>query len=348
MKAWEWKRLPNSDLHDQPHRFDQGGTLQGAIEAWNGLAGDIVKNRLYSAANGGHADYSGNEVYELDLASEAPSWKLLREPTPMSLVRKSPDDGHFPYYLDGRPASTHTYYYIQFISLRQSIFKFGAGSLWGNGNASDTHIDSFSIPLNDWLPEGAWPKSGTGGGPDRPVCKDFSTENIYIALSGKYQKFDPVLGTVETVATPLTHNDEVLGNGCLVDHKRGKVLYFWDYRESRRSGPYGFVLDLTTKKVESITFTGPAAGQMGVPGSYGYYDPAFDSYIVKNHLVDQVLRVDPVTYAVTAIPTTGGGGIKTPPRGGGPYTRFQIFPLLKGYAYYPHEAGAGVWFLATE
>src|SRR5690606_36906719 len=112
------------------------GAVSARIDAWNGLAADTRTSRLFSAANGGHADYSGNEVYEIDLSVDAPKWRMLRAPTPEEfIVISNQTKGiYHDYYLDGRPSSTHTYYALNFISTRNAIFKFGAGSLWGSGN----------------------------------------------------------------------------------------------------------------------------------------------------------------------------------------------------------------------
>src|SRR5690606_10492391 len=109
--------------------------------------------------NGGHADYAGNEVYEIDLSVDAPAWKILRQPTPMKFVVPSnASKGVFnDYYLDGRPSSTHTYYALNYLATRKAIFKFGAGSVWGTGNEKNWKTDAFSLVNNDWQPAGSWP-----------------------------------------------------------------------------------------------------------------------------------------------------------------------------------------------
>src|SRR5690606_17303874 len=128
--AGHWTRIEGTDLGDVIPKRRVQGALKARIDAWNGLAADRGRSRLYSAANGGHADYAGNEVYELDLETDRPRWKLLRGPSRKEDVLASDYNrkAYHDYYRDGRPASTHTYYALQFLASRNAIFKFGAGS----------------------------------------------------------------------------------------------------------------------------------------------------------------------------------------------------------------------------
>src|SRR5690606_3388344 len=67
MGRWQWKQIPGTDLSSVAPNPRVPGALSARIDAWNGLAADTRGSLLYSAANGGHADYAGNEVYEIDL-----------------------------------------------------------------------------------------------------------------------------------------------------------------------------------------------------------------------------------------------------------------------------------------
>ena len=50
--------------------------------AWNGMAFDAGQKKLYLLANGGHADYLGNGVYEFDLSRG--KWTRLKDPCRLS------------------------------------------------------------------------------------------------------------------------------------------------------------------------------------------------------------------------------------------------------------------------
>ncbi len=83
---------------------DAGGRLGRRITAWSGAALDTNADRLL-VWGGGHADYSGNEVYAFDLRTLR--WTRLTEPSAVDRSR-----GH---YADGNPRSRHTYDYIEFV-----------------------------------------------------------------------------------------------------------------------------------------------------------------------------------------------------------------------------------------
>ena len=50
------------------------------INAWNGGIADTLRNRLI-IWGGGHQNYSGNEVFSLNLAANPPAFSLLTEPS---------------------------------------------------------------------------------------------------------------------------------------------------------------------------------------------------------------------------------------------------------------------------
>jgi hypothetical protein len=348
MKAWEWKKIEGSDISLVTPTVRVPGSLNSRIDAWTGLATDTVTNKMYSAANGGHADYSGNEVYEIDLTSENPTWRLLREPTPESqIIAGNGSLGIFNnYYKDGRPSSTHTYYALQFISSRQSVFKFGAGSTWGTGNEGNLKTDSFSLSTNDWVPAGTWPDITTvpTSAIGVSICKNPLTEEVYLN-NDRIRKFNPSNGIYSALAPPSEGrgSDDDYDGGCAVDTKRNKILFF---KNNYRPVDGALIYDIATDKITGVSLSGPALRNVrDSRAGYGYYDPAMDAYIFKDHRGSSVYRIDPITYTTNQIATTGGETM--PDAFNGVYTRFAQLPNLKGYAMYPKH-GSGIWFLATQ
>jgi len=95
------------------------------------MAIDTRDSTLYSVANGGHTDYSGNEANAIRLSDNAPAWVERRAPS------SSVGAGEQMYYPDGRPTSRHTYYSQWMIEARNRVMTFGVGSRYGaNGCAS--------------------------------------------------------------------------------------------------------------------------------------------------------------------------------------------------------------------
>lgn len=104
-----------------------GGSFSGMPKAWTGGCVDQGRGELIFAANGGHADYAGNEVYACSIRSERPRWYRLTDPSPASVVSPVPcregsatastsnlpdgqgfdPSGYAAMFLDGRMRAVH-------------------------------------------------------------------------------------------------------------------------------------------------------------------------------------------------------------------------------------------------
>lgn len=348
MTRWEWRQILGSDLSSVAPNPAVPGALSARIDAWNGLAADTRTNRLYSAANGGHADYAGNEVYEIDLSVEEPKWKILRNPTPTSeIVASNGSQGiYHDYYLDGRPASTHTYYALNFLASRNAIFKFGAGSLWGTGNEGNWNTDAFSLSTNDWHAANTWPNASPGnrgGALAASICKDPASDQVYVATRDGLRRFEPSSGTYTTLSSWIHNSSAVYARGCAVDIDRNRVVYFGD---AYRTPSGGLAFDIASNKLTQITFTGEGASEITKANyNFAWYEPKIGVFLLKTRDGGTVYSIDPVTLAVQSVTTAGGEAL--PDAANGVHTRWQRLPNLGGYAYYPRH-GSGVWFLAIE
>lgn len=346
LARWQWYQIPGTDMMSVVPTPSVPGSLSTRIEAWNGLAADTRSSRLYSAANGGHADYSGNEVLELDLSTAAPSWRMLRAPTPAaSIVASDQSKGVYAdYYLDGRPASTHTYYALQFLASRNAIFKFAAGSLWGSGNESNWKTDAFSLASGDWYPAGTWPDAMPvrGGAIAAAICKNPYTDEVYVATPAGLKRFDPASGTYTVLAGWPENSSAVYARACAVDPLRNRVVFFGD---AYRVPTGGLVYAEGSSTISQINFTGLASDITAQAYHYAWYEAKIGRFLLKTAVGDKVYEIDPQSFAVAQVGTTGGSSM--PDAKNGVQTRWQRLPNLGGYAYYP-RSGSGIWFLAVE
>lgn len=348
MTRWQWKQIPGSDISAILPEPRVPGQLSSRIDAWNGLAADTSRNRLFSAANGGHADYSGNEVYQIDLSHDNPSWTMLRAPTASEFIVASDyTKGIFnDYYLDGRPASTHTYYALNFISSRNAVFKFGSGSLWGTGNEGSWKTDAFSLDTNDWHPASTWPDATPGsraGALAAAICKHPVTEQIYLATPGNLRRFNPATGQFDVLAAWPENASAVYARSCAVDSIRERVVFFGD---GYRAPSGGLMYDIASNKILQFNFSGDRVPDMTAANyNFAWFEPKIGQFLLKTLTSGQVLAIDPVTFVVQDVGTTGADAM--PNAMNGVHTRWQRLPNLGGYAYYP-RSGSGVWFLAVE
>jgi hypothetical protein len=223
LAKWQWVELPGTSLSNQPVPNPSTGDLETPsqrIDAWNGLAANRDNNRVYLACAGGHADWAGNEAYEIDLQLDQPRWRLLRNPTAGTDVLFGQS-----YYADGRPSSTHLYYALQFVRARGRVFKLSAGSLWGSGNESNSKVDAFDLTVSDWDPAGTYAEGVPGGGAiDRPYAQDQTTDDAYTFFGGAFRRWAAATATWESLAPrPGYANDDIVsGSGSAVDPTRDR------------------------------------------------------------------------------------------------------------------------------
>src|SRR5262249_14273351 len=87
--------LPN------PVPTNAGSHPGNIVAAWTGAGVDQNRGEYMLVANGGHADYPGNEGYALALRSETPAWRRLTDPSPQAqLVFNDTLSAVGPIYLD--------------------------------------------------------------------------------------------------------------------------------------------------------------------------------------------------------------------------------------------------------
>jgi hypothetical protein len=127
--------------------------------AWCGASVDQRRGEYILCANGGHADYAGNETYALSLRSSNPAWRRLTNPTPNGNIGDVSNEGsgaNEGLYADGRPRSMHNTFQC-----------FGDGRVWmpamnsvtSGGGGFCPRMISFN---RDMLGEGTTPLAWTG------------------------------------------------------------------------------------------------------------------------------------------------------------------------------------------
>jgi hypothetical protein len=307
---------------------------QSKVIAWTSFVVDTRTSKVYSVANGGHEDYSGNEVDELDLAREDPRWTERLAPTPNAQIV----DGS--YYNDGRPTSRHSYYGVTFDETNDRIMLFG-GSRYSMGSQLPT-VDSYNIGANSYS------ASGTHAG----------VPSSLIALGAAYA-VNPINGDVYGGAnftfhrwnrststwTALSTSGSAYGGEAMsaMDTKRGRILVIGGLN------PDHHLYTIASNAWSSITLSGANASNIAFLGqdqtSSGslVYVPEIDLFLVRAKASGgTVYQVNPTTFEVTTFSTTGGASV--PATMNGPYNKFLYVPRLGGVVYVPTYSG-NAWFL---
>lgn len=331
MAQWEWRAIPGSALSSVQPAPQPGGYYSARIDAWCGLAAG-VDGKVWIAANGGHADYAGNEVIGIDLMLDVPSWGLLRDPTPMAQV--STNETH---YADGRPTSSHTYYSLHHIAARGRVFRFSFGSAWGDGNFGRANVDAFDLASNDWDAKDSWAPVPGGVNIARSIAKNAVNENVYtIGANFAVQEWEEATATWRARASVDNNHDYA---ASAVDTLRNRVFWVGSYG----GAPAPLLFDIAGNTASYPALSGSTAGFTG-----GYncmeYEPSLDRFILKNSSGGEVVLVDPSTFAFSLQPVTGAGLL--PNAVNGVNGRFRHVAALGGCVYYP-KYSAGMWFLRT-
>jgi hypothetical protein len=122
---------PVTNTLDSVRPANPPGIHAAICNAWTGACVDQQNGEYILAANGGHGDYAGNEVYACALRQDSPSWVRLTDP---SSTGGGTDGTRTPMnYADGKPRAVHGY----------------NRCTWGNGRVWYAGMDGAS-------PSGAW------------------------------------------------------------------------------------------------------------------------------------------------------------------------------------------------
>lgn len=138
-----WLEVAGSNLSAVfPPQDTVPGNPATVIDAWGGAVYDTDRDRLV-LWGGGHADYSGNEVYAFDLNSL--QWERLSDPS----LDVGGDEAS-GYYPDGLPRSRHTYDYIVYVPPLGAMCSMGGAALWMSGQINISSVDCFGFETRTW------------------------------------------------------------------------------------------------------------------------------------------------------------------------------------------------------
>ena len=302
------------------------------MQAWSGAALDTKRNRLI-IWGGGHGDYSGNEVYSLNLGVAPPTMTRLTEPSDFTQNPAGCPDTNT---VDGTPVSRHTYNSLVYLPTVDRVLSFG-GALapCGGPFSRKTYTLDLSVSPPVWHAmdpvNGYDPTSDGIAVPDGNICAYNPTDQmVYCIQGGNYilQRYDYSTNTW-TKLTPYAST--VVGNAttAVIDPIRQLMVFIGNASGtgvlklqtiSLAAGSGYAVTDL------SSSVTGCSALGVNYPGVT--YDTARGVIAAYPNTGNTVYLFDPDTRVCT--PHTFSGG---PPAAtvSGTFGRFQYVPGLGKY-----------------
>jgi hypothetical protein len=330
----QWYQIPNTALSSvEPSPLPAAYTgPESKVIAWTSFVVDTRTSKVYSVANGGHNDYSGNEVDVLNLDTAQPGWSQVLAPTPNSQLTNCQS-----YYGDGRPASRHTYYGVTFDEASDRFMLFG-GAQWCYGGGFHRAVSSFNIGAKSWSSSGTHPSLPDTLAQGVPaVTMVPASGDVYVARSFMLARWNRAANTIVTLSPsgPVPYGHETMS---AYDSTRGRILYLGGLNDDRH------LYTVATNSFTQVNLGGSNAGSVsGVGGGALVYVPAIDRFLMRRSGAGAtVYQIDPSTFEVTTFATSGGGSV--PSTINGPYNKFLYVPRLRGVVYVPAYNG-NAWFL---
>ena len=319
----QWYEIPNTAMVSVDGAHPAGAWSK--VIAWTSFVVDTRTSKVYSVANGGHNDYSGNEVDVLDLERAQPVWTEVLAPTPDAQRTNCS-----AYYADGRPTSRHTYYGVTFNEFDDRIMLLGgAWSCSGGGWFHAT--SSYNIGANSYSAAGTHPdQSGAFGitGIGAAVANPF-TGDIYLNVNQKYGRWNRSSNTFTSDLSPTGQPSSGSDSLTAFDTSRGRIFILGGQQGDHH------LYTLSTNSVAAAALSGANASDVANVGQAAMvYVAALDRFLVrKAGAGGTVYQINAATFEVTTLVTTGGASV--PSTVNGPYNKFLYVPRLNGAVYVP-------------
>ncbi len=318
-----WHEIPNTQLKTQcPHVNEYHlGNCENVIAAWSGAIADTKRNRMI-IWGGGHVDYSGNELYALDLNS----LKMTRLNDP-SLPDSS--GNCLPANPDGTPASRHTYNGMAYLTNVDKMLAFNGSLACGSG--ANTSFDAWTNDLAtlQWARESY---TGTSPGTESPSWAfgntadyDPNTNLVFATDPGGLYSYD----SARHVWARLSKRTMDYHMSAVVDPVRRLYILF-----GGTSAAGGGILVANIEKGSKYQITDWNSVVHGCEELQNAIYPGLAYNPVRKSVVgwtggDAVYLFNPSTRSCSKLTYPGGPG---PAQKNGTFGRFRYFPSLGVFA----------------
>jgi hypothetical protein len=299
--------LPNTKIRAVlPNPLPQG-YAPNLVQAWSGGTVDTARSRLL-VWGGGHADYWGNEMYALDLATLT----IQRIVEPSSQTAAASCTSALP---DGTPVSRHTYDGLTYIAHADRLFAVN-GAMTPCGN-SDPATWSYSFGDKRWnMLVAASPSYGYG----TMAVYDATSKNVYVKDQSSFFAYSLEANRY----TKLNRIDQAVDYhlSAAIDSKRRKFVMIGNGVQ---------VIDLATNEMTTMATTNAPALVTSQQSPGIAYDPVADR-IVAWHGGSNVYTLNMDTGAWTQVATTIGPTAAAPTQGTfgrwGYIPQYGVFALI--------------------
>lgn len=381
MEVMEWKQIglgsrmmptaPNTvlaKLTDGSTAVGGGNSYGARLDAYCGVGTDVRYSKLFTLAAGGHGDYYNNEIVQISLLDNDPTWVVSYNGSSGNVIN-TPSD-FLPRYTDNHPASAHTYYGLQTMERHGRWLRLG-GSLSpsGNGDTSTQSWNASTTPgANGWDAANVYENYITSG-IESAICKDPTTEKLYAFNGSKLYRGTPTISgpngaansgmTMGWYAGSLDAHEVALNNGAegatAVDFTRNKLLWTHGFGQPSNEARIFTLTEPAPTYFKCSAYAGAAGTELTAKWSSGVgmvYEPRLDAYLMRFFDAgSSVFAIDAASAAagtpnVIKLTTTGGSTIEQQSGSGynGVFNKFTRLPALRGVVYISGMSNQ-IWFL---
>jgi hypothetical protein len=327
----EWFAIPGTVHQNSPAWPNDVNNLSTRRLAFSNFA--VAGTKLVLAATGGHNDYSGNEVTDIDLNTDTPTWQRLHDDSPSSVKAQN-----VPYYGDGLPTSAHRYNSVFFSTARNRLILEYTRWMYGAGWSSPAS-NGFNLDNNTWDPAGTWADDNT----TLPSVQDKYGNEWGVSNYFSLAKYSPVTDTW-TIVQRFDPNQvsPYLGYDSLRDQLYQFVVFGGVFNSAK------FTNGGTVMTPIALNDIGGAVEQFttdSITDSPELYDPDGDRFLMLNGNTGTLYQVKPnntLTWDMSIVHTTGA----TIPTQIYSFTRTAYIPALHGIVYMP-SGDLPLYFMKT-
>ena len=301
-----WHELPGTRIRSVCPPMP-GANCDG-VTAYSGAVFDEAGNRML-IAGGGHNDYPGNEVYELNLDT-----RTVRRINSPSVHRDGCTNGGRN--ADGRPVARHTYTNIEYLPGSNLFFLFGGSQSYCGWFNDDTWTFD---PANDtwqFRPSASKPRAEF----NMAIVRDRNTGLLYARDQDHLWSYNPTTFSW----TSRSQNDMALDayKSAVIDPVRKRYHLYVSGTRVLRS----YDISSPTGNLARIDTPAPTCAFMDQDAVGWQYDPNLDRLVAWNG-GDSIYLMHPETAACTMQTIAGGPDAAQ----NGTYGRFRYSPVSGVY-----------------
>jgi hypothetical protein len=314
------------------------------IEAWGGFAINEITSTIYSAANGGHTDWGGNEVNLIALDVASPGWIEDLASTPPASIIDTNDR-----YLDGRPTSRHGQYSPWFDNHAGAsrVLLFGGGARYSTAATTVVQAtDAYDTATRTWSALATM--TGQLAGFENPaICRDQRNGDVYVAGSPSQwvmQKWTKATNSWSEVRSAATTelSFAAVRSAAAWDSLRNRIFIVGG------SNACHHVYSPDSNTDASITLTGAAAAAVtGLFDAGLVYIPIGDFFIARDGGATGGTFYKITPGGVCTVFATSGGGSVPGTVANQLYNRMAYLPALQSIVWFPTYTGNG-WVMRVE